>query len=98
VVERRAGADTSEHIVDLRWVIDERSPSIINRIEIVGNDYTVESCIRDQLVIVPGDVYNEARLIRSWQSIGNLASSRPPFRRRISGRRTSRATWTSSST
>jgi outer membrane protein insertion porin family len=78
VIERRTGADTSEHIVDLRWVIDERSPSIINRIEIVGNDYTVESCIRDQLVIVPGDVYNEARLIRSWQSIGNLGFFETP--------------------
>ena len=36
-----------------------KSPSIINRIEIVGNDYTVDSCIRDQLVIIPGNVYNQ---------------------------------------
>ena len=58
-------ADTSQHVVDLRWEIDEKAPAIINRIEIVGNDYTVESCIRDQMVIVPGDVYNQDRLIRS---------------------------------
>jgi outer membrane protein insertion porin family len=78
VVERRVAADTSQHIVDLRWVIDEKSPSIINRIEIVGNDYTVESCIRDQLVIIPGGVYNQARLIQSWQSIGNMGFFETP--------------------
>jgi outer membrane protein insertion porin family len=71
-------SDTSQHVVDLRWVIDEKAPAIINRIEIVGNDYTVESCIRDQLVIIPGDVYNQDRLIRSWQSIGNLGFFETP--------------------
>jgi outer membrane protein insertion porin family len=78
VIERRVSSDTSQHVVDLRWVIDEKAPAIINRIEIVGNDYTVESCIRDQLVIIPGDVYNQARLIRSWQSIGNMGFFETP--------------------
>ena len=78
VVERRTTADTSQHIVDLRWVIDEKAPAIINRIEIAGNDYTVESCIRDQLVIIPGDVYNQTRLIQSWQSIGNMGFFETP--------------------
>jgi len=78
VVDRRVTSDTSQHVVDLRWVIDEKAPAIINRIEIVGNDYTVESCIRDQLVIIPGDVYNQDRLIRSWQSIGNLGFFETP--------------------
>ena len=78
VVERRVAADTTQHFVDLRWVINEGAPSIINRIEIVGNDYTVESCIRDQLVIIPGDVYNQARLIQSWQSIGNMGFFEAP--------------------
>ena len=79
VVERRVVTDTSQHIVDLRWVIDEKAPAIINRIEIAGNDYTVESCIRDQLVIIPGDVFNQDRLIRSWQSIGNLGFFETPI-------------------
>jgi len=79
VIERRVTTDTSQHIVDLRWVIDEKAPAIINRIEIAGNDYTVESCIRDQLVIIPGDVYNQDRLIRSWQSIGNLGFFETPI-------------------
>ena len=63
----------------------EGAPAIINRIEIVGNDYTTEQCIRDQLVILPGDVYNQQRLIQSWQSIGNLGffeTPLPPSKRR----------------
>ena len=71
VLERRYAADSTP-VVDLRWEVDENTPAIINRIEIVGNDYTSETCIRDQLVILPGDVFNQDRLIRSWQSIGNL--------------------------
>ena len=78
VVDRRQSPDSAQHVVDLRWVIDEKAPAIINRIDITGNDYTVESCIRDQLVIIPGDVYNQDRLIRSWQSIGNLGFFETP--------------------
>ncbi len=58
--------------VNLRWEIDERSPAIVNRIEIAGNDYTHESCIREQIVLAPGQVFNRNYLIRSYQNIGNL--------------------------
>jgi outer membrane protein insertion porin family len=60
VVERRVTPD-STHYVDLRWEVEEGAPAIINRIEIIGNDYTTEMCIRDQLIILPGDVYNQQR-------------------------------------
>jgi outer membrane protein insertion porin family len=78
VVERRVAPD-STHYVDLRWEVEERSPAIINRVEIVGNDYTSETCIRDQLVILPGDVFNQQRLIQSWQSIANLGFFEAPM-------------------
>lgn len=78
VVERRVTPD-SVHYVDLRWEIEEGSPAIINRVDIVGNDFTSESCIRDQLIILPGDVYNQQRLIQSWQSIGNLGFFETPL-------------------
>jgi len=68
---RRVGAD-SVPTVDLRWEIDERTPAIINRVDIVGNDVTTESCIRQQLFVLPGDVFNEERLIQSWRNIANL--------------------------
>lgn len=71
VLERTVGPD-SEPVVNLRWEIAEGNPAIVNRVEIVGNDYTEEACIRRQLVTVPGAVFNRELLIRSWQSIGNL--------------------------
>ena len=78
VVERVPTTGDSVHRVNLRWEIVEEQPAIINRIEIVGNDYTTEACIRDQLVILPGDVFNQDRLIRSWQSIGNMGFFEAP--------------------
>ena len=77
-VERKIAPD-SQPVVDLRWAIEERTPAIINRIEIVGNDYTHEPCIRDQLNIVPGDVFNQDRLIRSYQNISNLGFFEQPM-------------------
>jgi outer membrane protein insertion porin family len=78
VVERRVAPDSTPY-VDLRWEVEEQTPAIINRIEIVGNDYTSEACIRDQLVILPGDVFNQDRIIKSWQSIGNLGFFEQPL-------------------
>lgn len=78
VVDRRV-ADDSSRYVDLRWEVEERSPAIINRVEIFGNDYTQEPCIRDQLVILPGQVFNQDALIRSWQSLGNLGFFETPI-------------------
>ena len=54
-------APTPSPTVNLRWEIDERNPAIVNRIEIVGNDYTVEDCIRRQIFLVPGGVFNQRR-------------------------------------
>ncbi|MFN2635810.1 MAG: outer membrane protein assembly factor BamA [Gemmatimonadaceae bacterium] len=71
-VAERVPSTDSVRRVNLRWEIDERSPAIINRIEIAGNDYTHESCIREQIVLAPGQVFNRNYLIRSYQNIGNL--------------------------
>ncbi len=65
--------------VRLRWDIVEQSPAIINRVDILGNDFTIENCIRDQLVIIPGDVFNQERMIRSWRSISNLGFFEAPL-------------------
>ncbi len=71
-ITERVPSTDSVRTVNLRWEIDERSPAIVNRIEIVGNDYTHESCIREQIVLAPGQVFNRNYLIRSYQNIGNL--------------------------
>ncbi len=78
VVERSMRGDSTP-IVNLRWDVVEGQPAVINRIEIVGNDYTSETCIRDQLVIIPGDVFSRDRLVRSWQSISNLGFFEAPM-------------------
>jgi outer membrane protein insertion porin family len=72
IVERRRVGRDSVPTVDLRWEIDERTPAIVNRVDIVGNDVTTETCIRDQLFILPGDVFNRERLIQSYRNIANL--------------------------
>ena len=78
VIERVTAKDGT-HLVNLRWEIDERTPATINRIEIVGNDYTNESCIREQLVILPGDVFNQDRLLRSYQNLQNMGFFESPL-------------------
>ncbi|HEY0970201.1 MAG TPA: outer membrane protein assembly factor BamA [Gemmatimonadales bacterium] len=78
VVERTIGED-SVPVVNLRWEVAEGAPAIINRVDIVGNDYTVDACIRRQLVLIPGQVFNRERLIRSWQSIANLGFFETPL-------------------
>jgi outer membrane protein insertion porin family len=72
VVERRKTGRDSIPTVDLRWDIDERTPAIVNRVDIFGNDVTTETCIRDQLFILPGDIFNRERLIQSYRNIANL--------------------------
>ncbi len=71
VVERQSG-DDSVRVVNLRWEIDEATPAIVNRIDIEGNDFTFESCIREQVVLAPGQVFNRNYLLRSYQNISNL--------------------------
>ena len=67
-----------KHVANLRWEIEEGQPAIVNRVEILGNDHTVESCIRNALLIVPGDVFNQDRLVRSYQNIANLGFFETP--------------------
>ena len=78
VVERTVGPD-SQPVANLRWEIREGPVSVVNRIDIKGNDYTTEACIRDQLIIYPGSVFNRDRLIQSYQRIANLGFFETPL-------------------
>ncbi len=78
VTRTRYGPD-SVPTVNLRWEVDERQPAIVNRVEVLGNDITSESCIRNQIFVVPGDVFRRDALIRSYQSIGNLGFFETPL-------------------
>jgi outer membrane protein insertion porin family len=78
VIERMRGAD-SVPVVNLRWDIEERQPAIVNRVEILGNDVTTESCIREQIFTLPGDVFNQDLLVRSYHNIANLGFFETPL-------------------
>lgn len=78
IVERVEGPD-GEPVVNVTWAISESSPFYINRIVIEGNTFTHESVIRDRLVVYPGDVYSEDRLLQSYRSIAALGFFETPL-------------------
>ncbi len=78
VIARRTGND-GRHMVDLRWQIQEGQPAVINRVDIIGNTVTHESVIRRAIVMVPGDVFRQEALIRSYQNISNLGFFEQPL-------------------
>ena len=79
-VERVIPADSSQApVVNLKWLVDEGRPAIINKIEFQGNDVTYDRVIRDALFIIPGDVFAQDRIIRSYQAISNLGYFEQPL-------------------
>jgi outer membrane protein insertion porin family len=79
VVERVKTGPDSVPTVNLRWEIEERSPAIVNRIDIIGNDITRENCIRDQILMVPGDVFRRDLLMRSYQALSGMQFFESPL-------------------
>ena len=77
-VLRRTGPD-GKPVVDLRWVITEGQPAIVNKVEIRGNDVTHERVIREAIVIIPGDVFRQDALLASYQRISNLGFFNQPL-------------------
>lgn len=68
-----------EHMVAVDVQIQEGQPAYFNRINIEGNDYTHEWVIRDQIQILPGDVYSQQRIINSYQAIQALGFFETPL-------------------
>ncbi|MGH7703193.1 MAG: outer membrane protein assembly factor BamA, partial [Gemmatimonadales bacterium] len=77
--ETRRTAPDGTPLIDLRWNIREESPATINKVEIVGNDVTHERVIREAIVLLPGDLFNRDRLIRSYQNSSNLGFFQQPL-------------------
>lgn len=76
---RPAEGEGESPVVDVSWQIIEGAPAIINRVNIAGNEYTYEWVIRNQLFVVPGDVYSQDRVIRSYQNISSLGFFEAPL-------------------
>ncbi len=79
-IERIEPADsTLPPRVNVKWRIEEGRPAIINRVEIVGNETTHERVIREAIVILPGQVFAQDHVIRSYQNISNLGFFQQPL-------------------
>lgn len=79
VVDVNDGADGEPPTVDASWQIVEGTPAIVNRVSIAGNEYTYEWVIRNQLFVLPGDVYSQDRLLQSYQNISALGFFETPL-------------------
>ena len=75
---RRVLADGTP-VLDLRWRISEGSPAIINKISFAGNDVTHDAILRSAVVMLPGELFNRERLVRSYQNIANLNFFQQPM-------------------
>jgi outer membrane protein insertion porin family len=79
-VERVEPADsTGWPTVNLTWSIQEGRPAIINKIDILGNEVTYERVIREAIVVVPGNVFAQDMVLRSYQNISNLGFFEQPL-------------------
>lgn len=79
-IERIMPADSTQRPrVNLSWHIVEGRPALINKIDIVGNDVTHERVIRQALVILPGGVFAQDKVLRSYQNISNLGFFQQPL-------------------
>jgi outer membrane protein insertion porin family len=88
---RRTDPD-GKPVVDLRWVLNEGQPAVVNRIEIVGNELTRERVIRDTIVLLPGRRLPAGCAVRSYQNVQNLGffEQPPPLSRDATGERAGR--------
>ncbi|MGE0353480.1 MAG: outer membrane protein assembly factor BamA [Gemmatimonadales bacterium] len=77
--ETRRTAPDGTRYVDLAWDIREGELALVNKINILGNDVTHERVIREAIVLLPGSVFSQDRLIRSYQNIGNLGYFQQPM-------------------
>ena len=79
-IERQPAVSEGEPpAVALRWVITEGQPAYVRRIFIEGNEYTHDRVIRERIQLLPGDVYSEDRLMRSYQAISGLGFFEAPL-------------------
>jgi len=78
-IERVPAAGGQPPRVNATLSVSEQQPFYIRRVSFRGNTTTHESVIRERLWVVPGDVYNEQRVIQSYQAIAGLGFFEVPM-------------------
>jgi outer membrane protein insertion porin family len=58
--------------IDVKYTIEEGSPSFVQRITIVGNTRTKDKVIRREVLIAPGDIFNSVRVETTKKRLDNL--------------------------
>lgn len=71
-VEMLPEGEDGDRRVRLVWRIRENQQAFINLVGIGGNTTTHERVIRDRIVLLPGDVYGDERVVNSYQTIQGL--------------------------
>lgn len=79
VVDVQPSDDGDPPLVNATWQIIEGAPAIVNRVSIKGNEYTYDWVIRNQVFVIPGDVYSQDLLLRSYQNISALGFFESPM-------------------
>jgi len=79
LLERIPGEGDRPPTVNVAWRVQEGNPAYVNRIRIVGNDYTHDRVIRERVALLPGDVYSQGLLLQSWQAIQALGFFETPM-------------------
>jgi outer membrane protein insertion porin family len=79
VIERIPAEDGAQPTVELRWQIDEGQPAYIRMINITGNTFTHDRVIREQIALLPGQLYSEQEILRSYQAISGLGFFKTPL-------------------
>lgn len=64
--------DDGDPRVRLTWKIQELNQAYIQLVSVTGNTTTHERVVRDRLVLLPGDVYGDDRIVSSYQAIQGL--------------------------
>jgi outer membrane protein insertion porin family len=79
VIERLPADSTGHPGVRVTWDIAEGNPASIRRVVIAGNTKTHEDVVRDQLSVLPGDIYSEEMLIASYRRASGLGFFETPM-------------------
>lgn len=67
----------SDDIINIQLNIQENNRAKVRKIAIVGNRKTKEKVIRRQLVISPGDYFQQSKIMKSQQNIYNMGFFEP---------------------
>jgi outer membrane protein insertion porin family len=71
-IRPRAERDRENQIINLTYEIQEGPKVYVERIDIQGNERTLDRVVRREFRLVEGDAFNSAKLRRSRQRVQNL--------------------------